>query len=516
MTTGTPAPIEARRLHPMTLVQRLLVSIPGLAVLLLPVLRRPDADAWVSLMTAALYAFFVVPMLFVQYRRFRYAVTPKEISIESGVFTRQHRSIPIERIQNIEIEQRLLQRLFGTAKVRIETAGSTTTEGVLEYVGLDEAYHIREVVRAFQQAAAPEAAPLPEDAAESLAAASAAPSTAAPEPQTILYEMSLERTVLSGAFRFSLLYIALIFSAMEYTGLDVEEVVEWMARGRMRGVAEFATASPWLTAFLTIAVVLLFAWLTGIAMNVNRYYGFRLWLEDGKLHKRHGLLTLSEGTIPLKKVQALLLRTNPLMRAFGWYRLELQTMGLDAEQQGRHPVAVPFAQLDEVLAVARHVRPFTLPDGFTPVSPRTVRRHFVRYVVRLLGIVLPLAYFWRPALWALAAAPALWYLAVLQYRHHGYAFRDGFLFVRRGVFQPHLWVTPADRFEVFYLTGSLFQRRLGLRSLNIDTPGAGSFRYPIIVDLPDGEAEARLQEWYGAFQAAGGIQPDPAPQPESP
>lgn len=507
MTTGTPAPIEARRLHPMTLVQRLLVSIPGLAVLLLPVLRRPDADAWVSLMTAALYAFFVVPMLFVQYRRFRYAVTPKEISIESGVFTRQHRSIPIERIQNIEIEQRLLQRLFGTAKVRIETAGSTTTEGVLEYVGLDEAYHIREVVRAFQQAAAPEAAPLPEDAAESLAAASAAPSTAAPEPQTILYEMSLERTVLSGAFRFSLLYIALIFSAMEYTGLDVEEVVEWMARGRMRGVAEFATASPWLTAFLTIAVVLLFAWLTGIAMNVNRYYGFRLWLEDGKLHKRHGLLTLSEGTIPLKKVQALLLRTNPLMRAFGWYALELQTMGLDVQQRGDQ-MAVPFGRLDDIRAVARHIRPFELPEAFAPVSRRAIRRSFVRYVVRLLVLVLPVAYFWRPALWGLAAVPLLGYLAVLQYRRHGYAFAGGFLFVRRGVFQPHLWIIPVDRFQVFYASASLFQRRMGLKTVYVDTAGAATFRNPAVADLPAAEADACLEAWNGAFRARLGENPE--------
>src|SRR5690606_2449610 len=44
-----PEAIEARRLHPMTLVQRLLVSIPALVVLLLPVFRAPDANAWLSL-----------------------------------------------------------------------------------------------------------------------------------------------------------------------------------------------------------------------------------------------------------------------------------------------------------------------------------------------------------------------------------------------------------------------------------------------------------------------------------
>src|SRR5690606_27730599 len=153
-----------------------------------------------------------------------------------------------------------------------------------------------------------------------------------------------------------------------------------------------------LAAVLTVASVLLLAWLTGIAMNVNRYHGFRLWLEDGKLHKRHGLLTRSEGTIPLAKVQALVVRTNPLMRAFGWYALELQTMGLDVQQRGDQ-MAVPFGRLDDIRAVARHIRPFELPEAFAPVSRRAIRRSFVRYVVRLLVLVLPVAYFWRPALW---------------------------------------------------------------------------------------------------------------------
>ena len=525
MTTGPPAPIASRRLHPMTLLQRVVVSLPALAVLLMPVVRNPDANAWFSLLMAALYGFVVVPMLVLQYYRFRYTITPKEITIRSGALTRQHRVIPIDRIQNIEIEQTLLPRLFGTAKVKIETAGGTTTEGVLEYVGLQEAYHIREVVRAYQRQsapAAPERSPekttetatetvgetTPETAAEF---APAAPSAAARAPggeagATPVFTMPLAHVVLSGVFRFSLLYIALIFSAMEYAGVDPEEIVDYVTRGQFGWLADAAAASPGWAVFVTAVTVALFAWGTGIVVNVNRYYNFRLWFEDDKLHRRHGLLTLAEGTIPLKKVQALVLRTNPLMRAFGWYALEAQTMGLDARQQG-HQVVVPFARLPDVLAVARRIRPFELPGAFAAVSRRTIRRGFVRYTLRLLAVVLPLAWFWRPALWALAAVPLLLYLSVLQYRRHGYAFDGERLFVRRGVFQPRLWITPVDRFQVFYLSASVFQRRLGLRSLNVDTAGAGALRYPVIVDLPADEAEARLAEWSARFRersSAGG------------
>ena len=136
MTTAPPAQ-DVRRLHPLTLLQRLVVSLPGLLILLLPFLRSPDRDAWLSLFSAVVYGMVALPLLALQYLRFRYWITPKEIVIQSGVTTRRTRSIPIERIQNIEIEQRLLPRLFGAAKVKLETAGSATTEGVLDLVSLD-------------------------------------------------------------------------------------------------------------------------------------------------------------------------------------------------------------------------------------------------------------------------------------------------------------------------------------------------------------------------------------------
>ena len=94
------------------------------------------------------------------------------------------------------------------------------------------------------------------------------------------------------------------------------------------------------------------------------------------------------------------------MRRFGWYRLELQTMGYDVEKQG-YQVAVPFAKKAEILALARHIRPFEMPESFTSVSPITIRRAFIRYSVALLVALAVPVYYWQPALWGLLALPLL-------------------------------------------------------------------------------------------------------------
>jgi len=131
---------EGQRLHPLTFVQRIIKSLPALFVALLPLIARSsDTSTIVTIGFLAVYGVIALPLILLQYLRFQYWITPKEVVIHSGVLTRRKRNIPLDRIQNIVIERSLLPRLLGTAKVKIETAGSTSTEGVLEYVSFDEA-----------------------------------------------------------------------------------------------------------------------------------------------------------------------------------------------------------------------------------------------------------------------------------------------------------------------------------------------------------------------------------------
>ncbi|MEM9663468.1 MAG: PH domain-containing protein [Bacteroidota bacterium] len=498
-----------QRLHPLTLVQRLILSLPGLVFLLLPVWRSPGGEAWFSLVVALVYAVIAVPLIVVQYVRFRYRVTPKELVIRRGVFTVQQRSIPVERIQNIQIERGVLPRLLGTAKVRVETAGSSGAEGVLEYVSLEEAQALRQVIRAYQREQKEDVLPAPPAHSERPAAeVHTAPAT------DTLFQMPLGRVLLSGAFRFSLFYIAVIFSGLQYLNLDPEEIADWVMRERYGAYTSAVEEVPgWLLAAVGILVAALLGWATGILINLSRYYGFRLWLEEGKLQRRHGLLTVSEGTIPLPKVQALILRTNPLMRRFGWYGLEVQTMGLDVDQAG-HQVAVPFGRLGEVERVADTIRPVQLPQAFQRVSPLMVRRLALRYTTGLLALVAVGVYFFeQTALWGLLAWPLLVAYAYLEYRNHGYVLQEDTFYVRRGVLRQHTWVIPAARFQVFYASATLFQRRLDLASLYVDTAGASSMAFPRLQDLPAAEASALLEEVYVRFQETlGPAQPHQDPR----
>ena len=141
---------EPQRLHPFTLLLRVGASLPPLLLILLPTLQNPSSENVFGVALTIFYGVVALPAIVLQYLRFSYRITPKQIVIQKGVLKRQNRSIPIERIQNIQIQRNLVARLLGVAKVTIETAGSSATEGSLEYVGLSAAHEIRRAVRTFQ------------------------------------------------------------------------------------------------------------------------------------------------------------------------------------------------------------------------------------------------------------------------------------------------------------------------------------------------------------------------------
>ena len=490
---------EVQMLHPMTLVQRFLLSLPAFALILLPLLRSPDRTDYVPLLTIVAYSILALPLIFLRYFRFRYHITRTEIVIQSGILTRQHRSIPIERIQNIEIEQSLLPRLFGTAKVKIETAGSAKTEGVLEFVSVRRAHEIREVIRTYQQE---QTEPPPQPDAHK--PTQGAPSVAADELETDeapLFRMSLQRVLLTGVLRFSLFYIAIAFSLIQQLNPDPDDIELWLTRGWLRPIAELGQHSPWLLTIAGILIAVTLSWFAGILVSLNQNYKFTIWLKDKKLHKRHGLLTLSQGTIPLKRIQALIFRANPLMRKLNWVAVEVQTMGLESTQRG-HQLAVPLGQFEEATHIAQHMLPVSIPESFSPVSTLTIRRTIIRLSMLTVCILAPASYFWQPALWGFLLLLFIPWYAILQYRNHGYALQGDILYVRRGVFRHYIWAIPASKFQVLYATASLFQRRLGLCTVYVDTAGAGSFATPEIVDVSADDAATLIDACYQTFQAS--------------
>lgn len=478
-----------RRLHPAAMLGQSLRALPGTVAGLVgsfTLVREQGAAA--GLLIAALVLALVAGFTVLRWWRFRYRVGAREIAIERGVLGRQRRVIPFDRVRDVAIERKLLARLLGAARVRIETGGGSADEGDLEMIALAEAEQLREHIRRANRAA-----PVP---AADAAAGPAQPAAEAEE--AIVFAMDLRRVLTAGLFNFSLLFIVLLFGALQYLeDLRLLDLSDWAKAQRGRDFSE--SVEP-VAVGLVAAALLLLGLATGIARTAAREYGFRLTAGAQGLRRRRGLLTLSEVLIPARRTEAARIERRWFSGLFGWRSLAFQTLGADPKEGGVH-AAAPLADDREVAAILGRAGFPAVPTAI-PVRPpaRALVRRCGPYLVAAallagLGAMRP------PLAWLglipLVAAGG----QALRWRGDRHWVGERALFTTAGLLKRSLWIIPFEKLQTLSISRGPLQRALGLATLRLDTAGAPLFGGPRVADLPAAAAEATARRLLLAFYA---------------
>jgi putative membrane protein len=147
---GAVGPPE--RLHPLFLIKGLRRSLRSLGGAYALIAYLAVSGRWSTAVIAAVAILLLgVGGTILYWSRFQFRVGQDEIRIDSGVVNRRHRSIPFDRIQDVDIVQGPLARVLGLAEVKFETGGGgegpRSEEGVLHAITLERAEGIRRLVR---------------------------------------------------------------------------------------------------------------------------------------------------------------------------------------------------------------------------------------------------------------------------------------------------------------------------------------------------------------------------------
>lgn len=463
MTQGS----ARRRLHPATILIDFLRRAPQLVVL-------PSIFAFASqrgrldlvLIVAGLGLAITGIIVWLRWRRFTYTLRDDALVIESGVLNRNRRTIPFGRIQDIDVERKLLERVFGVARVSVETGGAGSDEAALDSVSMAEAARLRAAFRASSR----------DESADEHEPVQTRP----------LFTMSPTRILIYGLFGFSMVWLAALVGGLNY----LDELLPWDVFRPRQWIRNHPDFTKLLTLRLILVGIIVFGVLgvmAGVARTFVREYGFTLTEDEGRLRLVRGLITRSEAVVALDRVQLAVISAGWLRRFLGWEGLSLQTLGGSSDRGGRQEVA-PFARPAEVDAVL-------LRTGLTRPDPATLRRvssgHIVRSAIRKVGapfVAIAVTGLFFPLVWlAFLLLPFPLVSALLARRFHRYGRADGTLAITRGVMAQHLWIVPERNIQAISIRRTWLQRRLGVATVAPDTAGARGEK-PRISDV--GVAEA--------------------------
>lgn len=466
---------RAERLHPLFILTGLGGVARGIWGMLAAGAFLATQGQWrlaILLMVAITLASVV--RLLVQWWTLEYRVGDDQIRIDSGLLHRTSRAIPFERIQDVDIEQGPVQRLFGLAQVRFETGGSAggKEEGVLHTVALERARHLRARVR---ERHAPPAASEP---------------AAAQAESPPIYAMDNRRLLVAGLFNFSLAVLAGLFGVTQtfgdLIGFDPFSRRFWgQALALSDPLRQLIMAHAVLAAFGGVVVLLFLGSATGIVRTVLREYGFRVDRTAGGLRRRRGLLTLTDVTLPIKRAQAALVLTGPLRRACGWFELKLQSLAQDERGKGDHVLA-PLGRETEVEVLVSELGWPIAPVGSAWL--RISRAYLTMFLIAMapLALVALVQSLFFPAigLAALGVIGAASLIRVLAWPRTRYALDGPTLFVETGWWRQRRLILPIAKVQSADVTDSALSRLFGVATVRLGVAGGSGFSDHAVPALP--------------------------------
>ncbi|MDK4258602.1 PH domain-containing protein [Corynebacterium propinquum] len=389
-------------------------------------------------------AVLVVGLSYFWWRVMGFRLDDEEIARKKGVFSTQVRSARFNRIQAVDIVEPFVARIFGLAKVRVETAGGSDSVIEVEYLRKKQAERLRaevlQRVRGEKSAELDTSAPgiaepgAPEATLAETPAGDAA-QTNKPDPaqsiaqpnRVIIPPIPTGRVLGSMVLRPSTMIAVIVVLSQLFTALNI---------------------------FSSFVIVL--AALGALLGHINNAWQFTATLNETggpnnspSLDIAYGLTSRRRQSVPLNRIHAVEIRQPVLWRLTGWWLVQVNVAGYGAMSgsDSGSTMILPVGSKHQAQQIAALVTPladeqlaeFARPEGFSRpryTSPKQAR-----------------------------------WCSPIDYKQQGITLVDDAVIIHHGRIGRSVAVVAEPHIQELSLRRGPVQALLGLRSLRLDLVG---------------------------------------------
>lgn len=353
-----------------------------------------------------------------------YQVGPDEFTLYSGIFNKKQVHVPYQRVQSVDQQATLFQRIWGVCTVRIETAGGAANKAVVvPYVAKGQAEWLRRELFARKQVALAGRGQTAFDAASGTTPNPAPSSSGAlaldgsgnvldapaslwgevggvfaggpVETGRVSYEYGLSNrelvlTALSNNTAFVVVAIGLVATLGQVFG-DVlpllfgseDAALDFIVKESTGALGGYVIAAG-VGAFIVASLVI---WLVSGLSTCLSYGGFKARRRDSRIEVERGLLQHRFSGVDVERVQSVVIRQSFIRRLMGYCELSLGKVDSAAGENEKNSnvstnglVIHPFVKLTRVPDILQGIIPefADVPTDPIPVAPVALRRAILR------------------------------------------------------------------------------------------------------------------------------------------
>ena len=389
----------------------------------------------------------------------------EEFIINEGVFNKTKTVVKLDRIQQVNITQTLVQRIINVYALEIDTAGSNKEEGSIKAISHELALALKE--RLLQNEGRQKAVAQNEAAAEPT-----------DKPFMTISLLSLLKVGITSNYMKSF-WLIFIFIVTMYDNL--RHVIDSNVIDKEK-IDSYIDQS---VAMTSVSILIMF--LLGLILIINlvrtvvRYFGYKITRQSGSLLMSFGLINTKSTIIKPEKVQTVTITRNFFQKKMNILNFRIrQAMSGNYDERGirrDNALEIPGCnetERDAILKLLFH----TIPEKGVMLKPNFRKLGFSIF----LTIVLPLGVYFSIAHWGEEKLWEFGYLAVIYsalvllvlcfgFRNYRLYINDRFIIKQSGAWDISNEILEPGKIQAITMSQLFWHKSVDIVYLTLHTAG---------------------------------------------
>lgn len=457
------------------------VFLPLIVVYFFKKGRASDAYEW---MFAGL-GVFVLMRAILEFLFYRFHIADGELVIKSGILRKQTVSLPLEKIQGVQLEQNIYHKALGITRMGFDSAGTEKTEVKIDAIGLEKAAALKAFI--LERAATEE---------EEAASGNITAPYEYDEKKIIqlgfsdLLKLSFSANHIEAFF----ILLGFLFSLLQQARDVVEDQIEALAT-EASGYLVAGSVSLFVFLFLLTLIVSIFF---SVLRTFFTYFNFFISSREKGFRIYGGLLQVREKLVPYRKIQYISWKANFVRQKIGIWMLQFHSVGSDAVKENQQ-VKTPVTQRAFLPALLEKYHPeldqnTVNGNGISPLY--AIRRTVFTGLLPAIVLCGASVYWWGiHATWWLLLVPVVYAHTRVFTRRFRFFLGTEAIQLHKGVWGTYNALLRWDKIQKVSLRESMYQRKKHLATLVLHTAGG-------VVTLPYIKKQEAVQLMnYALFKA---------------
>ncbi|MBL7887849.1 MAG: PH domain-containing protein [Flavobacterium sp.] len=437
-----------------------------LPLLLVFFFKSENLSKWLVLLGIIALFVIVAIVAYLKFINFTFFIDDEndEFIIQDGIINKTKTTIQLDKIQQVNISQSLIQRLIGVYALDVDTAGSDNKEGNIKAISHELALALKAKLlenKAYNKIT------------EAIVSHATEREVQQTEPFLRIHFLSLIKVGITSNYVKTIgLLLTFFFTIMEnLENIGKDDVID-------DKVEQFMTQNAVWYFFLIIIIGLFtVVFIINIVRTIVKYFNYTITKQKGSLLLSFGLISTKSTIVKPEKVQVISVSRNYFQKKLNVLEVRIKQAVRDEKQHHKSQIEVPGCNENEKNEIMQLI--FNeLPQKGLMLKPNFRKLGFSIFLV----IVLPLTGFFmlgnyaQPKLlnyYSFALVYALFFLVILSF-----GFRNYRLFVNEKhiIKQSGAWDIENEIIEIGKIqalsTSQLFwHKNLNIGSLTLHTAG---------------------------------------------